>query len=106
MKAPRHYWLAVVLFGAASVSVFAEAAFKMDYVFTPDLTNAANPVLHVRLKFQGNQSGTSTIVLPSTWAGQRDLYRAVQNLKATNSASSIVQGSAEFERIVRYPPRH
>jgi len=73
----------------------------LTYAFQPEVT-PAGAVLHVTLTFQGNAQGTEEIRLPSHWAGQT--LRAMNNLRAVSTGTTITESESADNRIVRYQP--
>jgi predicted metalloprotease with PDZ domain len=102
----RKLWLVLFVSAVSSTGASSQTPLRLTYVFTPDLSNPSAPVLHVRLEFQGNKDGLSKLVLPTTWAGQRDLYKSVTNLNSFDSTARLTAGDSDEIRIVRYPPNH
>ena len=60
--------------------------------------------LKVALTFKGDNSGLTLIKLPSAFAGQDQLYKAIQNLRVSgNSAQLIDTDSPEIKQIKHLP---
>jgi len=74
------------------------------YTFTPDFATSG-PSLHVVLTFHGSAAGNSKLVLPTTWAGQRDLFKAIHNLKSEDLTTIIKSTDNKGVRILQYPPK-
>jgi len=55
------------------------------YDFTPLDADGTRRDIGVTLSFPSGPAGVTTLVLPSAWAGQPDLYRAITALTATTS---------------------
>jgi predicted metalloprotease with PDZ domain len=92
----------VACLGVVTISR-GESRSSLAYTFTPDLRGPV-PVLHVELSFQGNSGGESVLILPTTWAGQVDLFRSVQNLRSLDPAISTVATNNPGEFLLHYPP--
>jgi predicted metalloprotease with PDZ domain len=105
MFAFRALVLILVFSAVAFASTSGETPTKLSYVFTPDLHSSPVPVLHVKLEFQGNQDGFSILILPTTWAGQRDLYRSITNLN-TDSGTHLKVDILRGEVNLSYQPKH
>lgn len=88
---------------ATSAAATANPDAKLTYIFSPDLSGSV-PTLHVVLTFEGTSSGSSTLILPTTWAGERDLFRSVKNLHSLESAVSLSATDNPGEVLLRYPP--
>ena len=84
-------------------SAKASAQTKIAYTFTPDLTGQV-PVLHVDLEFQGNSAGDSALILPTTWAGERDLYKSIDKLRSTDPQCVLSPQADPGTVLLKYPP--
>jgi predicted metalloprotease with PDZ domain len=89
-------------FGAA-LTTAAGKPLILRYTFTPDFTTSS-PSLHVVLTFQGSDAGNSQLILPTTWAGQRDLFNAIHNLRSEDSSTVIEPSDSDGVRTLQYPP--
>jgi predicted metalloprotease with PDZ domain len=96
--------LILALLGGVTLTAAAEQPTILHYTFKPEFA-ASGPSLHVVLTFRGLQDGNSKLILPTTWAGERDLFNAVHNLKSANSTTKIVTTGDDGVRILRYPPK-
>jgi predicted metalloprotease with PDZ domain len=81
----------------------AHSQAKIAYTFTPELTGSV-PVLHVDLVFQGNSAGDSTLILPTTWAGQRDLYKSILKLRSVDPECILMPQADPGSVLLKYPP--
>jgi predicted metalloprotease with PDZ domain len=88
---------------AATAAASAQSNAKLAYWFAPDLKGPV-PVLHVALSFEGNSAGSSILVLPTTWAGQVDLFQSVVKLRAIDSSEAVTATDHRGMVQVRYPP--
>jgi predicted metalloprotease with PDZ domain len=80
-----------------------ERPVVLRYTFTPDFATSG-PSLHVVLTFHGSATGNSKLILPTTWAGQRDLFNAIRNLKSEDSTTVIKTTDSDGVRVLEYPP--
>jgi predicted metalloprotease with PDZ domain len=87
----------------AALSPASGKPIILRYTFTPDF-GTASPSLHVMLTFQGSDAGTSKLILPTTWAGQRDLFNAIHNLRSEDSSTVIRPSDSDGTRTLQYPP--
>jgi predicted metalloprotease with PDZ domain len=94
--------LLAVWFGT-TVMTAAAKPITLRYTFTPNFTTSS-PSLHVVLAFQGSATGSSRLILPTTWAGQRDLFDAIHNLKSDDSSTVIKTTDDDGVRMLQYPP--
>ena len=95
--------LSLAFCATATTPAAAQFSSKLGYTFTPDLTGAV-PTLHVELTFDGNSAGTTTLVLPTTWAGQIDLFKSIENLRSLDPAGTVTATKSPGKVQVRYPP--
>src|SRR5580704_7726469 len=95
--------LLAVWFGATVTTAEAKPV-ALHYTLTPDFATSS-PSLHVVLTFQGSATGSSRLILPTTWAGQRDLFNAIHNLKSDESRTVIKTTDDDGVRTLQYPPR-
>jgi predicted metalloprotease with PDZ domain len=102
----RRSWILAVLLGFISIDASPLNSVKIWYVFSPELDNSDAPTLRVRLEFEGSVTGSSTLVLPTTWAGQSNLFQSISNLKVLPPAILDMQTDSNGEKTLRYPPSH
>src|SRR5271156_5789737 len=86
------------------VTTAAGKPITLRYTFSPNFATSS-PSLHVVLTFQGSDTGSSKLILPTTWAGQRDLFNAIHNLKSDDSVTLIKTTDDDGVRTLQYPPR-
>lgn len=60
--------------------------------------------LHVTLEFKGGPDGKAELELPSQWAGQTHLEKAVTDLKAISDQTTISDTDSPFRKSLRFPP--
>jgi predicted metalloprotease with PDZ domain len=87
----------------AITSATAQSKTKLAYTFTPDVSRTI-PTLHVELTFDGNPAGSSILILPTTWAGQVDLFKSVVNLRSLDPADIVTATDSPGRVQARYPP--
>jgi hypothetical protein len=68
--------LILALWIGATLTAAAPKPVLLRYTFTPEFS-ASGPSLHVVLTFQGSEAGNTKLILPTTWAGQSDLFKAI-----------------------------
>jgi predicted metalloprotease with PDZ domain len=98
-----HMFILAVCIGASPAAA-AEKPLILSYTFAPHF-RTSGPSLHIVVTFQGSETGSSRLELPTTWAGQRDLFNAIRNLKSEDSATVIKPGESDGVRILQYPPK-
>lgn len=89
--------LILIIYVGAILTPAAEKPVILRYTFTPDFATSGSS-LHVVLTFQGSEAGNSKLILPTTWAGQSDLFKAVRNLKSEDSITVIRNTDADGVR--------
>ncbi|MGA9127309.1 MAG: hypothetical protein WB425_04145 [Terracidiphilus sp.] len=89
----------VVLAGSVRVS----SQTKIAYTFTPVPTGPIS-LLHVDLEFQGNGAGESTLTLPTTWAGEHDLYKSIDKLRCTDPDCALAPLADPGRVHLKYRP--
>jgi predicted metalloprotease with PDZ domain len=62
--------------------VAQEDALHLTYRIRPIVENE-KPALEVEAEFEGNEGGTTEIILPSSWAGQEELYHQINILECS-----------------------
>jgi predicted metalloprotease with PDZ domain len=96
-----------LLVSLVNISVHAQCKFPssrgvraLTFSFVPEKTSAG-AVLHITVQFQGNSTGSESLVIPVEWAGEK--LHAVANLRALSEATTIEDTSDPGKKIVRYP---
>jgi predicted metalloprotease with PDZ domain len=97
--------LFLIAFLAASSIMNAQGILKLEYTFTPDISSP-KPILHVEMTFAGNDSGIATIVLPTTWAGERDLFKSIQNIHSLDPDCKVNSTASPASLLMQCPPGH
>lgn len=85
-------------------SVPANIASPLKITLRPFTTPENVPAVEVELSFGGNDSGTETLVLPSSWGGQDKLYRCIADLDSLSPEISIKASDVPDRRLVTFPP--
>lgn len=75
----------------------------LEYSIHPHEENGKFTLL-VGLKFQGNDKGITEILLPSSWAGQNELYLEIENLHCISSHAAIEDTEDPKLKKVYYSP--
>lgn len=60
----------------------------LEYSIQPQMKDG-KPALFVSLKFRGDESGITEILLPSSWAGQDELYMEIDDLRCVSPQMEI-----------------
>lgn len=69
--------------------IFAnEPIDRLEYSIRP-LIEDGKSVLEVNLKLQGNENGVTEILLPSSWAGQDELYLEISELRSLSAEVAV-----------------
>lgn len=90
---------------AAVIALFSTCLFSvgLDYVVSPKQHGNVH-ALEVTLRFQGDESGVSELLLPQSWAGQGHLYREIRNLTAVSDGTVLEDSDRPDVKVVRYEP--
>jgi len=83
-------------------SLHAQSPNELKY--TISLINDETPHFEVSLEFKGDTSGTTEILLPSSWAGQNELYQEITELRTFSSQSRIEETSEPFVKKIHHLP--
>lgn len=75
----------------------------LEYSISPQMVDGKQTLL-VNLKFQGNHSGETEIVLPSSWAGQNELYAEIHQLESLSEQYSIEETEQPQLKIIHHLP--
>jgi predicted metalloprotease with PDZ domain len=73
------------------------------YLLEPRL-DGAKPALHVELVFRGEQSGTTRLLLPHSWASQHELERGVHDLRVLTRGAELRESDDPHVRTVTHAP--
>lgn len=76
-------------------------AKDVEITIRPDGHVYTMPRLRVRLEFTMNDDGTQKIVLPSSWAGQGNLYSGITDLKSETENVAIHDTADPSIKVVR-----
>jgi hypothetical protein len=58
----------------------------------------------IDLTCKGNASGTTKLVLPNRWGGQRNLYKAVEHLQIISPKNALLSDTSEpYVKIITHP---
>jgi predicted metalloprotease with PDZ domain len=101
--------LFVGVMGATSVS-FAQCVLpipsskhSLNYSFHPVVTNG-KMTLHITLEFKGGKEGRSELELPSEWARQSHLEKAVTDLQAVSAQTILSETESPSRKSLRFQP--
>lgn len=89
----------------AAIALLFGAAPRGEPVFwrvTPVVTDGAVSRLDLLLSFPGDTDGETTLKLPDEWGGERELYRALWDIRAEGAA--IEAGPEPGKVILRHTP--
>src|SRR5262249_4874325 len=66
-------------------------------------TDGERPRFHVDLYFQGNADGASKLRLPNGWDTQRQLHKAISNLRGPSPETKIADTIEPHVKTITYP---
>ena len=105
-----HWLIACLLLALGSQASFSQCAPPpttsgkiLNYSFQPLLADG-KMTLHVTLEFKGGREGQAELELPSEWAGQTHLEKAVTDLKAVSDETTISDTASPSDKNLRFPP--
>ena len=85
-------------------SVPANIAAPLKITIRAFTTPENAPAIEVELSFRGSDSGTETLVLPSSWGGQDKLYRCITDLDSLSPDTAIKATDVPDRKRVKFPP--
>ncbi|GAM96673.1 Gll0821 protein [alpha proteobacterium U9-1i] len=91
---------------AAALALFCAgfaAPDRVEYTLRPEMLDGAMRALGVSLTFTGDADGETVLELPSSWGGEEELWRGVDDLRAGDGASLGAGAGPQF-RVLRYAP--
>jgi len=91
-----------LLFAIVSFSLIAQES-SLEYTIHPQEENGKLS-LFVSLKFQGSDEGVTEILLPSSWAGQDELYLEIENLHCISPQTAIEDTEEPELKKVHHSP--
>lgn len=93
-------FLSVFLF---TFNLFAKTSVQISYEISP-LLQDNEAKLKIKVSFKGDKSGLTKIALPNEFAGQNNLFKAVNNLKVLNPNTRITNTEKpEIKTITHLP---
>ncbi len=93
---------------AAALALFCCGALsppsqRITYTLTPIVENGALRAVQIDLTFRGQGDGETNLQLPDEWGGERDLWRAIEELVVVSGAE-MRDGATASERLLRHDP--
>jgi len=105
-----HWLIVCVLLALSSQASFSQCAHPpttsgkiLNYSIQPVLADG-KMTLHVTLEFKGAPDGNAELELPSEWAGQTHLDKAITDLKAVSDQTTISDTASPSRKNLRFPP--
>src|SRR6266404_9688684 len=104
---PLHWLIACLLLALSSQASFSQCAPPpstsgiLNYTLQP-LVADGKMTLHVTLEFKGGPDGKAELELPSQWAGQTHLEKAVTDLKAISDQTTISDTTSPSRKSLRF----
>jgi predicted metalloprotease with PDZ domain len=105
-----HGLIVCLLLALSSQASFSQCAHPpstsgkiLNYSFQPLIADG-KLTLHITLEFKGGPDGNAELELPSEWAGQTHLEKAVTDLKAISDQTTISDTASPSRKNLRFPP--
>jgi predicted metalloprotease with PDZ domain len=97
----RSFFLLLALLSAPAFLRAQAPVHAIAYTFSYDTTT---PCLLVTVRFRGDASGKTVLLLPDAFASQKDLYKAVTHLESATPGVEIGAADTASRRILRHKP--
>lgn len=91
----------ILVFVLLASNVSAQRA--LEYTLSP-VFNGSELRFRVDLKFKGDASGKTKLVLPNRWGGQTKIYQAIKNLILSSPNAKISDTSEPHIKVVNHQP--
>jgi len=79
------------------------APARVDYTLRPEMAEGALQAVRVELAFRGDADGETQIELPSSWGGEGELWRGIDDLRVVGGAT-LAEGDSPATRVLRHTP--
>jgi predicted metalloprotease with PDZ domain len=77
----------IIILLTLSHLAYPDSKKEIKYTIEP-IINVAKPYLHIKLEFDARDTDHTWLVLPTSWAGQKDFYKQIKNLISPNAKIS------------------
>ena len=91
---------------AAALALFCAgfaAPERVDYTLRPEMIEGALQAVRVEISFRGDADGETRLELPSSWGGEEELWRGVDDLRIVRGAT-LADGDGPAARVLRHEP--
>lgn len=99
----RYLLAALACVFAAVTGAWADDA-AVRYRLTPVLDHGKLSGIAIEVAFKGEADGETTLLLPDAWGGQRELWRAITDIKISGDGVSIKPDANQSVRIIKHAP--
>lgn len=89
----------ILIFVLLANNVSAQRA--LEYTLNP-VFNGSEMRFRIDLKFKGDESGTTKLVLPNQWGGQPNLYQTVRQLQVVSPNAKLSDTNEPFVKIITH----
>lgn len=84
-------------------NILANSAVKVSYEIIPISENEVSK-LKIKVEFKGDKSGITKIQLPTSFGGQEDLYKSINNLKAVTPSTELIENNNLETKTIKHLP--
>jgi predicted metalloprotease with PDZ domain len=90
-------------FAAAQQSTVKQEQLELGYILEP-FVDKNGTYFRVDLRFKGNETGTTKLVLPNRWGGQPRLYQAIRNLLVDSPDTKLSDTNEPHIKVITHRP--
>lgn len=95
-------WKALALAAAVVLTSAQAAPEQVEYTLTPVMRGGAMTAMQIDVRFRGEADGETGLRLPDEWGGQRELWRALHDVRVVSGGALREDTSAR--RIIAHRP--
>lgn len=87
--------------------VIAAAAFSSTVFAAPsrlkvDVRHLSDAAVEVSVTFAGDADGTTRLVLPNEWGGQRELYRSIRSIRVQPATATLSETAKPYLKLIKH----
>lgn len=103
MKTAKHFVFSLFLvFCFIGLPSYAHSQKSINVEYSFEQVSPSTSDLQITFEFKGDPSGTSRLLLPNEWGGQKELYKKIYDLEC--SAYSIQNTEYPYIKKIRHKP--